>query len=285
MLPSASDLRYFIEVSQSKNISRAAERLGITQPSLSLAIRRTEDSLGTQLLIRSKSGVQLTPSGQRFVQHAKFLIDEWEKVKAQTLNIESEICGRYIIGCHPSVALYSLPGFLPQLLSDYPRLEIHLKHDHSRKIVEEVISHKIDLGIVVNPVPHPDLVITELCKDTVTLWKLKGSQKKHNEAPLIFDPDLLQSQDIVKKLKKGKFNFQRTVHTSNLEVTRCLIECDTGIGILPTRVATMDNKIPLENLPEAPKFKDRICLVFRADAIKTKAAQEIRQRIKSIFTS
>ena len=60
MVPSAAELEYFLEVSSTLNLSRASERLGISQPSLSLAIKRLEQSVGTELFIRHKHGVTLT---------------------------------------------------------------------------------------------------------------------------------------------------------------------------------------------------------------------------------
>lgn len=113
MLPNASELQYFLEVIQTRNISRAAERLGITQPTLSLSIRKLEETMSVTLLVRSKTGVQPTKAGTRFAGHARLLLDQWEKVRAETLREESEIRGRFTIGCHVAVAQYSLPYFLP----------------------------------------------------------------------------------------------------------------------------------------------------------------------------
>src|SRR5690349_7643935 len=110
MLPSPSELQYFIEVSNTLNVSRAAERLGISQPTLSLAIQRLEHGFGAPLLLRSKSGVTLTNAGRKLVAQARHLLDEWEKIRQDALKDESEIRGRYTLGCHASVALYSLPS-------------------------------------------------------------------------------------------------------------------------------------------------------------------------------
>src|SRR5688500_618008 len=107
MIPSPSELHYFIEVSNTLNVSRAAERLGISQPTLSLAIQRLENNIGAPLLIRTKSGVKLTHAGQKLVTQARSLIHEWDKIRGDALKDEAEIRGRYTIGCHPSVALYS----------------------------------------------------------------------------------------------------------------------------------------------------------------------------------
>ena len=133
-LPNPSDLHYFIEVSSRENLSRAAERLGISQPSLSLAMQRLEDSVGTKLLNRSKKGVQLTKAGKSLLVHSRELLQKWEEVRSGALASEQLVQGTYRLGCHSSVAQYTLPLFLKNLLVKYPQLDIQLKHDLSRKI-------------------------------------------------------------------------------------------------------------------------------------------------------
>ncbi|MCB0367690.1 MAG: LysR family transcriptional regulator [Bdellovibrionaceae bacterium] len=277
MLPSASDLQYFLEVVQTGNISRAAERLGITQPSLSLSIKRLEEVLGGQLLVRTKTGVHATHLGLKFHRQSRQLLDQWERIRAEALSTENEIKGNFTIGCHPSVAIYSLPHFLPKLLVEAPELEFSLRHNLSRKITEDVTSFQIDFGLVVNPVQHPDLVIRELFKDEVTLWKCaKASSLQKEGGVLIFDPNLLQSQALLKKVKRGSLKFDREIHSANLEVISSLVACGAGIGLLPTRVAQQVKGVKLVHAySNPPTFLDRICLVYRADSPKTAAHQHI----------
>lgn len=282
MMPSPADLTYFIEVAQTQNLTRAAERIGISQPSLTLAIRRLEDSLGTQVLFRSKKGVTLTQSGRQLLAQARELLQQWEKVKSRTLASVNEVQGSYTIGCHPSVALYSLPQMMAGLLEEYPHLEIKLQHDLSRKIVEQVVQMQIDLGIVVNPVSHPDLVIRKICSDEVTLWKGKGHRKTQDvssgQGVLICNADLLQSQSLLAKLKRSRIEFARVVESSSLEVIARLTCEGAGIGILPGRVAAQERT--LQRLPSAPAFHDDICLVMRMEQRGVQAIQLMADRIQ-----
>lgn len=289
MLPSSSELLYFIEISQTLNLSRAAERLGITQPTLTLAVKRLEDSFGLPLLIRNKSGVKLTQAGQRLVNQARFLISEWEKIRQEAGRDEKEIRGSYVLGCHPSVALYSLPLFFHELLALHPELEIRLVHDLSRRITEDVISYKVDFGIVVNPWSHPDLVIRPLTRDEVGLWrahKASALQDPTNgKAVLICDPDLTQSQEIMKKLERAKLTFQRIITTPNLEVVAALVAAGAGVGILPSRVALRIPEMKLTPLlADGPRYQDKIALVYRADAQRSRAGRQIAQFIEHGFS-
>lgn len=278
-LPSPSELNYFIEVANTLNLSRAAERLGVSQPALSLAIQRLESSFGVPLLVRTKSGVNLTTGGRKLVTQARSLLHEWERIRSEALKDETEISGRYTVGCHPSVALYSLPSVLPELLRSNPLLEFKLVHDLSRKITEEVISFKVDFGIVVNPVEHPDLVIKQLLKDEVSFWVSPARDVNHDV--LICDPELLQTQSLLKQLTKKAGAFKRTMTSSNLEVITELVAAGAGVGILPSRVASRVKSRGLKPfMADAPKFYDRICLVYRADAQRSKSSRKIAALIE-----
>jgi len=284
MLPNPSEVQYFLEVAGTLNISRAAERLGITQPTLSLSIQRLEQSIGTPLLLRGKTGVRLTRAGTRFAAQAQALLDQWAKMRNDARSEETEIKGSVSIGCHPSVALYSVPGFAVQILEAHPDLEISFRHDLSRRITEAVISFELDCGIVVNPVAHPDLRIVPLAGDLVQFWRSTGS---YVSDVLIFDPDLVQAQTLIAKGKKlgAEGQFRRTITTSSLEVAAKLAALGAGAAILPTRVAKLEPSNRLKPLfgRGGPVFEDKICLIYRPDAQRSLAFKTVVRAIEASF--
>ena len=286
MHPTYTDIAYFVEVAQTQNISRAAERLGITQPSLSSAMKRLESSLGVTLLVRGKTGVKLTKAGTELLGRGRLLLSNWEQLKNDVSRKETEVSGQYVIGCHPSVGLYSLSNFLPNLVQQHPDLDIKLTHDLSRKITEGIISFEVDFGIVVNPIRHPDLVIKELYTDHVLFWTAAKPSSTQNLDPktglLICDLNLIQVQKLLSDLQRRKQGFKRIIQSSNLEVITDLTASGTGVGIIPERVATRIDTQRLKVLDERlPKFKDMIALVYRADLQKTKGSRVIIDAIKN----
>jgi DNA-binding transcriptional LysR family regulator len=284
MLPSATDLTYFIEVANQRNISRAAERLGISQPTLSVSIKRLEDSIGAALLLRGKTGVELTKAGSTLSIRARKMLQEWEELRGETRKAQSELSGIYTLGCHSSVALYTLPHFLPKLLAQNPTLELRLQHDLSRKITDEIIRFRLDFGIVINPVRHPDLVIQELLEDEVCFWhQRKLDLQSPNGKTLLLDPELLQSQALLNQIEKNKKSFDRTVSSSNLEVLRSLAVAGAGVAILPTRVAEQAGSQLVRHVKIPFSFHDRCCLIFRADMQKSAASRKISEHIQVTF--
>jgi DNA-binding transcriptional LysR family regulator len=284
MLPSAAELEYFLEVTNTLNFSRASERLGISQPSLSLAIKRLEQSVGTELFIRHKHGVTLTQAGKQLLLHTRQLLQDWEHTRSQALASQQEVQGYFTLGCHSLIAMYMVSGFLADLLENHPKLEIHLQHDISRKITEQVINLSIDIGIVVNPLKHPDLIIRKLFTDEVTFWVGKGTREIQNihssQAIILCEPELTQTQSLLKKCKKARIVSDRIMTMNSLEVVASLTANGCGIGILPTRAAKSMYPDKLTRVPNAPVYSDEICLIYRNENRKVQAIQTIVNAIK-----
>lgn len=268
------DLKYFLKVAESLNVTRASEQLGITQPTLSYSIKRLETELGGELIIRLKNGIQLTKLGEDFRIKCRELILNWENLKKLVNPEDVEVKGEYTLAIHPSVALYTLDKFLPQVVEKYPLLNFKLLHGLSREMTEKVISWEADFGIVVNPIPHPDLVIKELYKDTVTLFALKGASQK-----LIMDPELHQTQFVVNLLKRKNFSITDTIKSGNLEVVYKLASAGLGLGLLPQTIAKANPK--LMRVKDAPAYEDRICLIYRREKHRTNVSKFIFETILS----
>lgn len=266
---SLDDLKYFLKVADSLNVTRASEQLGISQPTLSYSIKRLESELGDELIIRLKNGIQLTKLGEEFVKRAHKVIFEWEEMQKMTNPDSDGVTGEYKIGIHPSVALAHLGKFLPTITKKYPLLKFKLIHGLSREMTEKVISWEADFGIVVNPISHPDLVIKELTRDAVTLFGLKGAPKK-----MIYDPDLAQSRF---NMKKVFFDESEFISTNSLEVVLDLTSLGLGYGLLPESIAKSNPK--LIRLKEAPIFEDRICLIYRREKHRNEASRFVLKAI------
>lgn len=274
--PDPWDLRYFQEIAQTKNLSRAAERLGVGQPALSLSLKRLEEHLQVELFLRRRQGLVLTAPGQKLLRECQKLLAVWEALVSETKKSQTDIAGRFRLGCHPSVAIYALKDVLRKTYEKYPAIELQLVHGLSRLICEEVISGSIDFGIVVNPIRHDDLVIHPLAKDEVCFWKAKNSLAD----VLICNPDLMQVQTLLNKIKKQK-RFLRSVSSENLEVTAALAGAGAGIAILPTRVAKA--MAPhLIKMTELPSFTDEIAFIHRFDLVKTAATKTLIKHLSSI---
>lgn len=270
-----TDLRYFFEVAQTLNISRAAERLDIGQPAVSQALQRVERLLGVSLFDRFKTGVQLTQAGRRLLNDGQKALEIWEGLKLTAQSEGPNVEGRYSIGCHTAVATYSLPKFMRPLLAAYPKLEIALKHGLSREITADVIAFKVDFGLVMNPIEHPDLVIKYICEDKVSCWRVADAL----EDTLIFDPALNQSQVLLKKINKS-LKIKRHLTSGSIEIIAALTASGCGVGVVPQRIADLYPNLILAS-KNFPSVTDRLALIYRADRSLTASSRTIIKTILS----
>ncbi|MBC7387452.1 MAG: LysR family transcriptional regulator [Cryobacterium sp.] len=273
MLPTGTEIEYFIEVYQTRHISKAAIRLGVTQPTVTLSLQKLEEKLETKVFHRTKQGVVPTEQGSLFYRKALILLDCWGEVQKGIQKSTSEIFGRFKVGCHQSVGAYTLPHFLEQLRKNAPAIEIELMHDFSRKITEGVVSYNIDIGFVVNPSRHPDLVLKKLGDDKVLFWKKRGAIDLPER--IFADVNLAQMQDILGKTQAKEFKGWNIVSTPSLELIRTLTLCGQGIGILPERVAKADGADLVPFDPNLPTYEDKIFLAYRKDVLSSKAGREL----------
>ena len=270
------------------NISRSSERIGVTQSALSQSLKRLEKNIGLPLFIRTKTGLKLTKAGSKLLNKSHLLLDTWENLKNDVIRDSKVLRGRYTFGMHEAVAMYSLSSFLPQLMGLYPELEFSFIHEPSRILTEKVISFNLDFALVVNPIKHPDLIIKEICVDYFTLWVSPHISKKPKDLPLIYTPDLIQAQTIKRVLDKSPFPFKRSILSSSIEVVKkCTLE-KVGVGILPTRIAGLG--LPKGEAlkiydQKAPKFKDKICLVYRYETQNIQAIKTLSHTLRKLLKS
>ena len=288
MLPTATDLSYFLAVVNTLNIRRAAERLRIAQPSLSAAVRRLEVAVGSPLLRRTNVGVQLTRAGQQLVPKIRVLLDGWGKICSEATADEAEVRGRYVLGCPEGVALYTLPLALPELLRAHRSLEIELVHGGSYRITDDVVTGKIDFAIVANPAKHPDLVIKRICSDEIRMWVSDSPDRTQDpragEAVLISVPMFMDMGQV----SSSGVSFARTIITRSHHVVASLVAAGLGIGILPGRVAALFPTSGIRPLPrEMFHLVHEICFAYRADAHRLlgsgRLAQEISAALQRAF--
>jgi DNA-binding transcriptional LysR family regulator len=253
-----NDIQNFLVTATHKTLMQAASQLEISQPALSESLRRLEDDLGHVLFYRSRSGIELTPSGKVFLPKAQNLADAYHGLNI-VVGKENLFGDRVItIGANPTVAQYSIPNTLAYLKANAPDYRIELVHETSRKVQEGVHRGKIDVGVVVNPLDVTSLVITHVEFDIVGVW---SSGKNADPDTLICNPELLQTQEILRSWQNKP---RKLIATSSLELICQLVNRGIGLGILPNRAVKISG-LRLQHESTLPTYRDRVCLVHRPE--------------------
>lgn len=284
-----NDLRYFLEVRQKGSLTSAAKALGITQPSLTAAMQRLEKHYGTTLLLRDRTGVRLTVTGRALAHDATEVFEVLSRAERRVLGLEDQEAGRFVIGSHESLAAYFLPDLLRRFFGEHPTIEIAIFNASSAAVADAVVDRAVDFGLVVNPKPHPDLVLIELFDDAVDFFALSSSPRSDSlddalarieEGPLVHAARVSESQQLMARLEALGATPRRVIACGDFELVKSIALAGVGVSVLPRRVAAYGHPGKLVRVhPELPCFEDRIHLVYRGDMHKTKAALAVKDAL------
>jgi DNA-binding transcriptional LysR family regulator len=275
-------LRYFQAVARCGSLSAAARVLQVSQPGLTAVIKQLEESFGTRLLVRMRTGVTLTSTGEELLRFANESVSRLEEVEQRIKGLECDDVGSFIIGCHESLGAYFLPQWMTRFLEANPRIQLSLWNAPSRAVLDATVERSVHFGLVVNPQPHPDLVQMKLFRDAVDLFVLADgapgagdvevAKERLRKGPLVFAGRVVQSQQIIDKLATMKALPSRLLPCGDLELVKSFALAGLGVAVLPRRVARYCQDGRLRRLhPGLPFIADEIHLLFRGDAHRTRA--------------
>jgi DNA-binding transcriptional LysR family regulator len=163
------NLYYVLCVAEEKNFSKAAEKLFITQPTLSQHINKLEKTLGTQLFDRSTTPLTLTYAGEKFVKIASKILDTERELVQEIADINGFCKGRLTIGISAVHGSSLLPTILPKYKERFPNIEIILVEENAHKLEELAERCKTDITITNLPIQNENLVYDTLTLDEVVL--------------------------------------------------------------------------------------------------------------------
>jgi len=299
-----AQLRYFREVARVGSMTAAARALGVSQPTLSVAMRQLEEELGASLMQRHRGGASLTAAGTELLHPVQEIFALLDHAMASIAGLERDLVGQFVLGCHESLGAYFLPRLLPGVLRDAPKIALSLRNAPSAEVLGAVVERQVHFGLVVNPTPHPDLVMTPLFTDAVDFfvrrderlaapagavrYAAEGCATQEQAAaidilqagPLIFAGRVQQCSKMLELLAERGVVPQRLLSCGDFELVKSLALAGVGVAILPRRIAAYGHEGALCRVyHEFPSFPDEIVLVYRADLPKTRAAAFIKEAL------
>lgn len=145
-------LNYAIALQRYKNYSRAAESMGISQPAMSIQIRKLEDETNLKLFDRNRNSVIPTQEGKIFLERAQLLLTQARQLQDLVGELNENFIGELRIGVIPTLAPYLLPLFIKNLNEQFPKLKIHVKETITEEVVRLIKAGELDGGIISTPI-------------------------------------------------------------------------------------------------------------------------------------
>ena len=235
-------LDVFRVVATEKSFSRAAGKLGRTQPAVSLAVQRLEHSVGEPLIDRTGKQVRLTDAGQVVLDYAR----RFENLRGDLLGALAELrdksAGRLVVGANESATLYLLP-LISRYRKQHPRVKIQIRRSQSSKIPTEIIEGDLELGVVSYQVEDPRLesriIYTDHLACVVAPTHRLAKRRSVAVADLgaeTFIGHIVVSpykEVVVREFTRLKVPLNRDVEMPTIEAIRKMVQRNEGISFLP----------------------------------------------------
>ena len=162
-------LRYLVALNETRHFRKAAERAGVSQPSLSQQIVKLESALGLELVERGRRGAVLTPAGREVVTHARKVLDEVDALGEMVRQVRTGGAGTIRLGTSPTLGPYVMPYVMRRLHKDNPELKLIIRDAAPAILQDELLQGRHDLVLTQLPVRSGDVEVERLFREPLKL--------------------------------------------------------------------------------------------------------------------
>src|SRR5438445_8937858 len=232
-------IQYFVQVADEGSITRTADKIGIAQPALTRHIKQLEAELGTQLLMRLPRGVRLTTSGRDFLEHARAIMLEVSRASEHVRGKTQAPRGTVVMGTSPTLAPLLLPGCVARARQQCPTVTLKVVEGFSPKLLDALLTGRLDLAVMTNPPCTTALALTPLCSEPLVVLsppQARGTRQAFSLAELCGTPFILTVgiRTLVEQ-QLGGFGAGLRVEAvvDSVEAIRRLLISGVGMTIMP----------------------------------------------------
>ncbi len=296
-----TELRYIIAVANEQHFGRAAKACHVSQPTLSVAIKKLEDELKVQIFERGGGDIMVTPVGQELVDQARKIIEEANALTQIAKQGKGQLSEPLRLGAIHTVGPYVFPELIPQIKKVAPEMPLFVEEGMTAQLLEKLKAGSLDVLIVAEPFEHPGILTLPLYDEPfvallpsshpkVTKETLTSSDFK-NEALLLlgsgncFRDQLLDACPALSPHASGKQKeIQQTVEGSSLETIKHMVASGLGVTVVPCTAAGADKYA--KRLLSIRRFMTksptrRIILAWRVSFPRPKVIDFLKQSVSN----
>ncbi|WP_077211639.1 LysR family transcriptional regulator [Bacillus dakarensis] len=231
------ELITFVTLAEVKNFTKTAEKLLMSQPSVSLHIKNLEKEFQTKLFKRSPKYLKITPTGEILYDRAKQMITIYEQTKLDILEHHNSIRGQLKIGASFTIGEYILPTLLHDLQKEFPEIELQVIIGNTEEIVESVRLYQVDIGLIEGQTNEKELSVHPFMQDELFIVGANDSiLAKKGEVPI---EDLQNQSWVTREVGSGTREYFNHVVRSNGLKIKSILTISSNQGIKETVINGM----------------------------------------------
>jgi LysR family hydrogen peroxide-inducible transcriptional activator len=292
-------LEYIVAVDTYGQFSIAADKCFVTQPTLSMQIKKLENDLDVVLFDRTKQPVVATQIGKKIVEQARIILAESKRIDEIVQQNKDTVSGELNLGIIPSVAPYLLPLFIGKLSRAYPDLNIKVRELITEEILEEIDKESLDVGIISTPVPSGGFKETPLYYEQIYIYchpkhafhskeSISIKELSKENVWLLSQGHCFRSQILnICALKEGTDKLPFTYESASIETLIKMVDKEGGLTLIP-ELAIKDLS-PSKQKGVKP-IKDmlpvrEIGLVTNRIFVKKRILEALQQTIRAVLSN
>lgn len=292
-----TELRYIVAVAQEKHFGRAAQRCHVSQPTLSIAIKKLEEELGLALFDRSSNEVLTTESGERIVAQARRVLEEADVIRHLANAEQNQLEGAFKLGLIFTVAPYLLPKLIVAMRHIAPKMPLFLEENHTAMLTESLKRGELDAIVVAEPyletgietIPlydEPFFVIVPKGHHFEELDAVSTSDLAEENVLLLTEGNCMRDQVLGScselASKQRIAGLVNTLQGSSLNTIRHMVASGLGISVLPSTALTDNDHMLFSIVPfTQPAPQRRIVLAYRRNFVRPQALSAICHAVKN----
>ena len=290
-----TDLRYIVALARERHFGRAAEKCFVSQPTLSVAVKKLEEELGVILFERSPQEVRVTPVGARIVAQAEKVLAEASQVAEIAAADKGPLVGPLRVGVIYTIAPWLLPKLVPLVKERAPEMPLILEENFTHKLIEKLRTSELDIAILALPVEEPSLVAQGVYDEQFRVLAPAAhpwAKQKAIAASDLLDAQLLmlgtgncfrdQVLDLCATAISQTGVSPHVLEGSSLETIRHMVASGVGATVMPA--SAVDDISPKDPLLRVRPFQEpvptrRVGLVWRASYPRHQAVEIVRRAL------
>lgn len=289
-----AELQYVVAVAQERHFGRAAERVFVTQPALSLAIKKLEDDLGVTIFERRQNKVELTPLGEQIIHQAQRVLEEAERVKILAAQGKDQLNGLLRLGVIATVGPYILPDLVPRLNARAPKMPLELEENLTQNLAGMLKNGKLDVIMIALPFEESGILTTPLYDEPFQAvvpvghpWqkkKLLDSRQLSTEKVLLPHAGHCFRQQVLEACPELSRSDTEGWQGNSLETIRQMVVSGFGITVMPCSALTSkhQNKRLITIKLAEPVPGRRIGLAWRRGYTRPQVIEILRASVRAL---
>lgn len=289
-----AELQYVVAVAQEQHFGRAAERVFVTQPALSLAIKKLEDDLGVTIFERRQNKVELTPLGEQIIHQAQRVLEEAERVKILAAQGKDQLNGLLRLGVIATVGPYILPDLVPRLNARAPKMPLELEENLTQNLASMLKNGKLDVIMIALPFEESGILTTPLYDEPFQAvvpvghpWqkkKLLDSRQLSTEKVLLPHAGHCFRQQVLEACPELSRSDTEGWQGNSLETIRQMVVSGFGITVMPCSALTSkhQNKRLITIKLAEPVPGRRIGLAWRRGYTRPQVIEILRASVRAL---